>query len=45
MMHPDDIQRESFRIIEAEVGPHNLSPEQWLVTRRVIHSTGDFEYA
>ena len=45
MMHPDDIQRESFRIIEAEVGPHNLSPEQWLVTRRVIHTTGDFEYA
>jgi precorrin-8X/cobalt-precorrin-8 methylmutase len=45
MMHPDDIQRESFRIIETEVGPHDLSPEQWLVTRRVIHSTGDFEYA
>jgi precorrin-8X/cobalt-precorrin-8 methylmutase len=45
MMHPDDIQRESFRIIEAEVGPHHLSPEQWLVTRRVIHTTGDFEYA
>jgi precorrin-8X/cobalt-precorrin-8 methylmutase len=45
MMQPDEIQRESFRIIEAEVGPHHLSPEQWLVTRRVIHTTGDFEYA
>jgi precorrin-8X/cobalt-precorrin-8 methylmutase len=45
MMHPDEIQRESFRIIEAEVGPHALPPEQWQVVRRVIHSTGDFEYA
>jgi precorrin-8X/cobalt-precorrin-8 methylmutase len=42
---PEDIQRESFRIIEQEVGAHGLSPEAWLVGRRVIHSTGDFEYA
>jgi len=42
---PTDIQRESFRIIEQELGPHGLSPEAWLVVRRVIHSTGDFEYA
>jgi precorrin-8X/cobalt-precorrin-8 methylmutase len=43
---PADIQRESFRIIEQELGhPHGLSPEAWLVVRRVIHSTGDFDYA
>lgn len=42
---PDDIQDESFRIIEQEVGDHGLSPEAWLVTRRVIHSTGDFAFA
>lgn len=41
---PEEIQRESFRIIEAEVGAHGLSPEEWLVVRRVIHSTGDFEF-
>jgi precorrin-8X/cobalt-precorrin-8 methylmutase len=45
MSQPDDIQRESFRIIEEEVGPHQLPPEQWQVVRRVIHSTADFEYA
>lgn len=42
---PADIQRESFRIIEQELGAHGLSPEAWLVVRRVIHSTGDFDYA
>jgi precorrin-8X/cobalt-precorrin-8 methylmutase len=45
MIAPADIQRESFRIIEQELGPHDLSPEAWLVVRRVIHSTGDFEFA
>jgi precorrin-8X/cobalt-precorrin-8 methylmutase len=45
MTPPADIQRESFRIIERELGPHDLSPEAWLVVRRVIHSTGDFDYA
>jgi precorrin-8X/cobalt-precorrin-8 methylmutase len=45
MMQPDEIQRESFRIIDEEVGAHTLSPEEWLVARRVIHTTGDFDYA
>ena len=45
MRQPDEIQRESFRIIEQEVGPHHFPPEQWQVVRRVIHSTADFEYA
>lgn len=42
---PADIQRESFRIIEQEIGDHGLPTEAWLVARRVIHSTGDFEFA
>jgi precorrin-8X/cobalt-precorrin-8 methylmutase len=45
MRQPDEIQLESFRIIEAEVGSHRFPPEQWQVVRRVIHSTADFEYA
>jgi precorrin-8X/cobalt-precorrin-8 methylmutase len=45
VVQPADIQRESFRIIEQELGAHGLSPEAWLVVRRVIHSTGDFEFA
>jgi precorrin-8X/cobalt-precorrin-8 methylmutase len=45
MMRPDEIQHESFRIIEREVGDHGLGAEAWLVVRRVIHSTGDFDYA
>ena len=45
MIRPSDIQRESFRIIEHELGVHDLPPEEFTVIRRVIHSTGDFEYA
>src|SRR5918996_2009354 len=45
MLRPDEIQQESFRIIEQEIGTHDLGAEAWLVVRRVIHSTGDFEYA
>jgi precorrin-8X/cobalt-precorrin-8 methylmutase len=44
-MRPHDIQRESFRVIEQELGGHSLSAEEFLVVRRVIHSTGDFDYA
>ncbi|MEJ5365487.1 MAG: precorrin-8X methylmutase [Desulfosoma sp.] len=40
-----DIEEASFRIIDAEMGPHDFSPEQWTVVRRVIHTTGDFEFA
>jgi precorrin-8X/cobalt-precorrin-8 methylmutase len=44
-MRPEEIEAESFRIIEAEVGPHNWSSEEWPVVRRVIHTSADFEYA
>jgi precorrin-8X/cobalt-precorrin-8 methylmutase len=43
-LHPHEIEQESFRRIEAQAGPHNLAPAEWAVARRMIHTTGDFEY-
>ena len=39
------IELESFRIIEEEIGRHSFPPDQWKIIRRVIHTTGDFDYA
>lgn len=39
------IEAESFRIIDEEMGEHAFPPHQWAIIRRVIHTTGDFEYA
>jgi precorrin-8X/cobalt-precorrin-8 methylmutase len=44
-MRPEDIESESFRIIEAEMGPHPWSPAEWPVVRRAIHTSADFEFA
>jgi precorrin-8X/cobalt-precorrin-8 methylmutase len=40
--HP--IVEKSFRIIDREVGEHNLSSQEYAIARRVIHATADFEY-
>ncbi|MGA2400839.1 MAG: precorrin-8X methylmutase, partial [Syntrophobacteraceae bacterium] len=40
-----EIERESFRIIEEEMGQHSFPFDQWRIIRRVIHTTGDFDYA
>jgi precorrin-8X/cobalt-precorrin-8 methylmutase len=40
-----EIEAESFRIIDAEIGPHAFQPGEWTVVRRIIHTTGDFDYA
>ncbi len=40
-----EIEVESFRIIDSEIGAHDFSPDQWSVVRRIIHTTGDFDYA
>lgn len=41
---PMDIERESMRIIDAEVPePRPFAGAQWLVVRRMIHTTADFE--
>lgn len=42
---PEEIEAESFRIIESELGPTDFTPEQFAVVRRVIHATGDFSFA
>lgn len=44
-LRPEEIEAESFRIIEREVGDHPWAPAEWPVVRRVIHTSADFEYA
>jgi len=43
-MRPQEIESESFRIIEREAGPHVFSPEEWQIVRRMIHTSADFDY-
>lgn len=40
-----DVERESFRRIEEEMGPHSFGPAQWRVARRMIHACADFSIA
>ncbi len=42
---PLEIEAESFRIIESEIGPTGFAPEEFAVVRRCIHATGDFSFA
>jgi len=42
---PLEIEAESFRIIESEIGTSSFDPEQFAVVRRSIHATGDFSFA
>lgn len=44
-MKPEEIETESFRIIDAEVGGHEWPGAEWQVVRRVIHTSADYEYA
>ena len=44
-LSPEEIEAESFRIIEAELGPHSWSAQEWPIVRRAIHTSADFEYA
>jgi precorrin-8X/cobalt-precorrin-8 methylmutase len=43
-MKPNEIEQASFAIIDQEAGPHQFSPEQWAIVRRMIHTSADFEY-
>jgi precorrin-8X/cobalt-precorrin-8 methylmutase len=40
-----DIEKRSFEIIESEVGAHRYSEDEWVIVRRVIHATADFDFA
>lgn len=42
---PREIEAESFRMIEAELGPHDFDHDTFAVVQRVIHATGDFSFA
>ncbi|WP_224983546.1 precorrin-8X methylmutase [Geomonas agri] len=44
-LRPEEIEAESFRIIEEELGPHNWNAQQWPLVRRAIHTSADFDYA
>jgi precorrin-8X/cobalt-precorrin-8 methylmutase len=44
-MTPQQIEAESFRIIESEAGSReHLSAAQWDIVRRMIHATADFDF-
>ena len=38
------IEHDSFAIIDAEVGPHDYSADQWPLVRRMIHANADFDF-
>lgn len=41
---PMDIEKNSFKIIESEMGPCNFDERELNIVKRVIHTTADFEY-
>ena len=43
-MRPDEIERESFRIILQELGPGAPAWPRLPIVQRVIHATADFEF-
>jgi len=44
-MKPEEIEEESFRIIDFEAGDHGWPGKEWQIVRRAIHTSADFEYA
>ncbi|NJN23751.1 MAG: cobalt-precorrin-8X methylmutase [Acaryochloridaceae cyanobacterium RL_2_7] len=38
------IIQQSFKIIDQEFGSHQFSPEEYVIVRRIIHSSADFEF-
>lgn len=38
------IEHESFAVVDQEAGQHAYTAEQWPVVRRMIHATADFEF-
>jgi precorrin-8X/cobalt-precorrin-8 methylmutase len=40
-----NIEKQSFDIIESEIGKHDYDADQWGIVRRVIHATADFDFA
>ncbi len=42
-VQPQEIEGKSMEMIDAEIGEHSFTEEQWPVVQRVIHSSADFE--
>jgi len=40
-----DIEKRSMEMIEQEVGEHGYNELEWIIVRRVIHATADFDFA
>jgi precorrin-8X/cobalt-precorrin-8 methylmutase len=43
-MTPNEIEAQSFSIIDNEAGPHAFSSDEWQIVRRIIHTSADFDY-
>jgi precorrin-8X/cobalt-precorrin-8 methylmutase len=43
ILDPEKIEAKSFEIIEQEMVGHGFGPEEWMVVRRIIHATADFD--
>lgn len=44
ILQPEEIERESMRIIQETIGEYSGLPENLPVIRRVIHATADFDF-
>lgn len=45
MLKGMDIEKKSFEIIDGELKKHEFSSQEYAVLRRIIHATGDFDFA
>lgn len=43
-LKPEEIEAESFRLIDLEAGPNQWSPAEWQIVRRAVHTSADFDY-
>ena len=41
-LNGERIEEMSFETIDAKAPPHTFSGAEWLIVRRMIHTTGDF---
>ncbi len=45
IVDPQEIESKSMEIISGLIGPLNCSPEEEAIVKRIVHTTGDPEYA
>ena len=41
---PQAIEAKSFEIIDAEVGTHSFSADEWPIVRRIVHTSADYDF-